>query len=316
MEQNKDRFLVFANKNLQIFEVLIWYACNANCFFCSNDPVWRSVNPRSVRERTSEVLKQIYEAKKKGFQILGLTGGEPTIYPDIFKVLAFAKNLGFQTIRIQTNAIRLSDIDFCKKIIAAGVNFVKFSISSHKAAVHDYQSQVPGNFEMNMKALDNLAKLEVSTEVNTVITKMNYKFIPQFVAKMSEKRISRLVIISPRYTGRMATRPDMHVTLTQSQPYIQEAIDLAKDLGMANVIVLNVPLCFMTGYENHVAERSPFNVEVSTPMGGQIQRVQENLDTGKVKSAVCQKCRYDKECNGVWREYAHFFGLDEVRPVK
>jgi cyclic pyranopterin phosphate synthase len=316
MEKDKDRFLVFANKNLQIFEILIWYSCNANCFFCSNDPVWRNVDPRSVRARTDQVLKQIQDAKKSGFQILGLTGGEPTIYPDILKVVAYAKNLGFQTIRTQSNGIRLSDFDFCKKIIEAGVNFVKFSISSHKAAIHDYQSQVPGNFEMNMRAMDNLEKLEVSFEVNTVVTKLNYKFLPQFIAKMGEKKVSRIVIISPRYTGRMATQPDMHVTLTESYPYMQEAIDLAKDLGMANIILLNVPLCFMVGYENHVSERSPFNVEVSTPTSGKTQKLQENMVGGKVKSAVCRQCRYDGECNGVWSEYVDFFGLSEIKPVK
>jgi len=316
MEKNKDRFLVFSDKDLKIFEILIWYACSANCFFCSNDPVWRNVDPRSVAGRTSEILKQISDAKKKGFKILGLTGGEPTIYPDILKVIAFAKSLDFQTIRIQTNAMRLSDFDFCKKIIEAGVNFVKFSITGHKAAIHDYQSQVPGNFERNMQALDNLAKLEVGAEVNTVVTKINYKFLPQFVAKMGEKKVSRIVVIFPLYTGRMATRPDMHVSLSQARPYIQEAIDLAKDLGMFNIILLNIPLCFMIGYENHVSERRPFNVEISTPMGGKIQRVQENMESGKIKSLVCRQCRYNSECLGVWREYAKVFGLDEIKPVK
>jgi len=35
-----------------------------------------------------------------------------------------------------------------------------------------------------------------------------------------------------------------------------------------------------------------------------------------VKSKTCKECKYNNRCYGVWKNYADFFGLEELKPVK
>jgi MoaA/NifB/PqqE/SkfB family radical SAM enzyme len=316
----QDNFFADIHKNRELnskhlFELMIWYACNANCVFCSNNPELRKVDPRTIRYRTAEVMHEIAVARKDGYRILGLSGGEPTIYPDILKVLAFAKKLGFEVIRIQTNAIRLSNYDFCQKIIEAGANFIKFSIHGHKAALHDKLTMVPGSYDMVMAALDNLAELEVATEINFVVNRENFRFIPQFIVSMFNKSVSKFVIIFPTYEGRMKTDYEKWgVKLSDAAPYIKEAIKIVEILGLDKVIIMNVPACFLRGYEAFASGRTVLGIKVSTPNGVSDSSAGD-FDAGYVKAPVCSQCTYSDRCNGVYATYADVYGVSELEPI-
>lgn len=300
-------------KNL--FEIMLWYSCNANCFFCSNEPRLRAMDKNAIASRTREILKQIYEASQEGYQILGLTGGEPTIYPDILKILEFAKKMKFRTIRIQTNAMRLADYNFCQRVIGAGANFIKFSIHGHKAALHDKLTQVPGSYDMVMRAFANLERMEVATETNFLINRWNYRFVPQFIAAMHKHEKSRFVIIFPMYEGKMAQEADViGIRLSEAAPYVIEAIQLVRDLDIDKIIVMNMPRCFLAGYEKYAADRRPFNIKVSTPSGTSDSFGEEATEYRK-KTQRCNLCVYKDGCMGLWKNYLDQYGDEEVKPI-
>jgi MoaA/NifB/PqqE/SkfB family radical SAM enzyme len=62
---------------------------------------------------------------------------EPSLHPDILEIALYARDIGFQMIEMVTNGNRLSDMNFCTKLIQAGINTFSLSIHSHNTKIHD-----------------------------------------------------------------------------------------------------------------------------------------------------------------------------------
>jgi hypothetical protein len=54
-----------------------------------------------------------YEAEP---ELLQLSGGEPTLHPDIIEIVRYAKNLGIQDVAVSTNGLRLLEEDFAEEL--------------------------------------------------------------------------------------------------------------------------------------------------------------------------------------------------------
>ena len=291
-------------KKRDLFELLLGYSCNANCQFCSIDPAKRKIN-----SGTKELIGSIYQAKKDGFKYLGIGGGEPTIRKDLVSLISFAKKLKFDAIRIETNGIALSYPEYCRRLVEAGLDFVKISIHSHKPEIHDSLTCVPGAFKKILKAIENLQKLRVRIEINTVINKMNYKSYLQFVNFFVKKGIGTFCFIYPLYTGRMAENwREIGISMKGSICYLKEAFDLVDSLELDKWLVFNFPYCFMEGYEKKVIEQ--YGMKLASP-DRIINDADVDIRAGKIKLIGCKKCQHNLQCSGIWKEYIRRFGRKE-----
>lgn len=293
-----------------LLELTVGYSCNSNCRFCSIDPRKRGIN-----STTTELIAKIREAKQNGFRILGFGGGDPTIRKDIFLLAQAGKMVGFEAVRIQTNGIALAYYDFCKKLVEAGVNIFKISVHSHKPDISDYLTRVPKSLECVLQGIGNLQKLGVRIELSIVLTKQNYRFLPQYIDFFIQKGIGSFCIIFPIYSGNMLLcKDDVGVKVSEAAPYIHEALDLIKAFELDKGIVFNMPFCYMIGYENDVVELAAFNTRVETP-----DFIIEDLDVdrkmGKIKFVSCQSCKYFQKCEGVWKSYVDIYGNEEFKPI-
>lgn len=300
-----------AKNERELFELLPGYVCNANCRFCSL-PEERG----KIESQTQELFLSIYRARKDGFKYLGIGGGEPTVRKDLASLIAFAKKIGFSVVRIETNGIRLAYFDYCQDLVKAGLDFVKISIHGHKAQIHDYLTRVPGSFEKVLQAIDNLQKLGVRVEINTVINKKNYRFYPQFIRFFAQKGIGSFCFIYPLYTGKMAkNRKEIGVMTKEVAPYIKKSLKLIDDLELDKGIVFNIPPCLLKGQVNKMVEFSSFNTKVAAP-----DSITESVDYMRSKSKKkfkrCGKCVFFQSCEGVWLDYLEFFGEKEFQPIR
>ncbi len=294
----------FEQANNRLYELTLGYTCNSNCKFCSICP-----DKRKIDKTTIEAMEDISQAKRQDFRLLGFGGGEPTMRKDIIKLTGFAKALKFQTIRIQTNGFLLGYKDFCNKLIEAGANFFKISVHGHKAEIHDYLTQVPGSFDLILKGIGNLQDLGIRVELNIVLNKINYKFLPQYINFFAGKQISSFCIIFPVYSGNMAlNQKKIGIRICEAASYIHEALGLINDLGLDKGVVFNVPYCYMKGYENHVVEK--FNMKLIAP-----DLVVDDADADtkrvKIKPDSCKNCRFSPKCNGIWSQYLNLYGEEE-----
>lgn len=297
-------------KEVALFEVLVGFACNNNCRFCSID-----FEKRRFNKSTEQIKQDILAAKKSGAEILGFTGGEPTIRRDIFELVEFAKRQGFRTVRIQTNGRMFASKEFTRRIVGAGANYFKFTINSHKPQIHDFLTQVPGSFEQTIAGLKNVKALNRTVEVNILINKQNYKLLPQTVKFLIDLGISQFTLIFPSYIGNaIVYKRDVAVSLSEAVPYVKEALDIIEDYELDKAVTVSIPPCFMQGYERYATtELHPMRTKV---VGPEFEaNLDEKMKEEKRKAPQCENCKYGLLCKGIRYDYAELFGFDEIKPV-
>lgn len=288
--------------------IIVGYPCNLKCRICYID------YEKEMAEKTTDKIKEeILFSKKKGCEIIAFDGGEPTIRRDIFELANFAKEQEFKVIRIQTNAVKLADMSFTKKLVDSGVNFFKVSIHGHNAEIQDYISRVEGSFDKIVEGIKNLKKLGQSVEANIVINKANYRFLPQIVAYLIGLGISKFCITFIQLKGNALMNVDSTaIRLSKVIPYLKNALDITEDTNLDYCTTVNIPLCFMKDYENYVADYSDDfgedRIMITT------EGVEEgNLDDG-IKVKACKSCKYFNKCTGIGPNYIKIFGDSEINP--
>ena len=83
----------------------IGYVCNEHCRFCPCSEGSVNVPSLTYDEICSTIRRAIEE---RGVENILLSGGEPTIHPEFFRILEFIKGLNVN-ISMLTNALRLAD---------------------------------------------------------------------------------------------------------------------------------------------------------------------------------------------------------------
>src|SRR5437016_1074785 len=106
------------------------YQCNLTCPHCCVPIEWPD------RLDIGAALRFLEDAAAQGISILGLTGGEPFLYPEfVHKVCRRAAELGFRFDKIMTNGVWHSDIHELEAVfseLAAGAYSGKLGLSVDK----------------------------------------------------------------------------------------------------------------------------------------------------------------------------------------
>ncbi|MDD5254416.1 MAG: radical SAM protein [Candidatus Nanoarchaeia archaeon] len=180
------------------------------CLRCKQCNLWKRVDKLNQEYLTeSEIVKLIRDIRKWNplTKTLMFCGGEPFLEKGIFRYIQVAKRLKFFT-TITTNGF-LIDEDMAYDIVDSGLDELCFSLDAPEAKIHDNIRGVKGSFDRLIKAneLINKAKRELnrktpSIRVNTVISNLNYKYlplIPSLLRKMGIKEYAAqyITVVSP-----------------------------------------------------------------------------------------------------------------------
>jgi len=89
--------------------------CNLKCPICfANAPYGEDLPVAQVIDMINSFVS--YEVKP---EILQLSGGEPTLHPDVIKIINYAKYLDIEDVVLSTNGLRLLDESFAKELAEA-----------------------------------------------------------------------------------------------------------------------------------------------------------------------------------------------------
>lgn len=294
------------------FELILNYNCNARCLFCSQGGFDKSRNAPFAA-----IARNIYAARKAGYGRLGLTGGEPLIRPDILKVIALGKSVGFDFIRVQTNGIKLADAAFCAGLVKAGLTFCKFSFTTDREKDHDALTGAPGAFKKALAGLGHLRRLKIRVGTNILVNRRNYRRLPEIIKFFLERGITNFVVIYPVYTGAMAANAGkLGVSLPQCAPHFLRAVRTMEAAGLpGEILFLNTPPCFISGRESLAIGLDAFNTVVTDPDGKRTD-LDAGADAAKVKGPPCRRCALAGKCRGADRNYVKLFGWNGFAPVK
>ncbi len=273
--------------------------CNQACAFCFVDRELPAPPAATIRA-------EIELAAQEGVALLALSGGEPTLDPNLPAHIAHADSLGLR-VRLQTNALRCAEPGYANRLAAAGLDESFVSLHAAQGATSDAITGAPNTHQRTLSGIDALVAAGVQVQVNCVITGANSDQLNDLPRLISERwpgvvalnlswahASSELVPLSRQVTPRLADiRSEIAATIAACQALNVTFRGLDGQCGL--------PLC--------MPDRRWLD-EARLP-----RLPQREPPAGFIKIQGCQSCAWDERCIGLRQGYASLYGTDELRPV-
>src|SRR5262249_49643811 len=109
---------------------------------------------------------------KRGYFGVILTGGEPSLHPELPAICRYATDQGLH-VRMITNGWRMSDESFAKDMAEAGLRLTHVSVYSVRPDIEERLRGTPGTLEKAYAAVENAHKHGIDVNINCVINKLN-----------------------------------------------------------------------------------------------------------------------------------------------
>ena len=170
------------------------YRCNNACFMCDL-PKPRTYEARGERESTTEELKAVIDDMAAiGVAGLSLAGGEPTVRPDCFELLAHGRRRGM-LVHLNTNGYNLlARPERIDDLLDSGVDSMNFSLDGAAAAIHNRLRNAVYGFERIEKATELILARRSSGRPSVTYTFVlgpdNCDEVPAFVALARQRGIN------------------------------------------------------------------------------------------------------------------------------
>ncbi|MCB9787651.1 MAG: radical SAM protein [Deltaproteobacteria bacterium] len=217
--------------------------CNHFCGFCSN--------PTTPYVHTFETMKVLVDDfVDRGYFGIILTGGEPTLHPELPRITGYARERGLH-VRMITNGHKLADPDFARELAEAGLQHAHVSIYSVRPEVEDRLRGIPNTLNRAFQALDNAHANGITVNINCVINKQNadhldenieyfiehHPYIPHFVWNNLDPSMGRAEVNQDEYMHR----------LRDCEASLHRACRLLHASGRT-FRVEKMPLCYLTEF--------------------------------------------------------------------
>lgn len=289
-------------------DIKLHYACNNNCIHCviadqrarvlgRGDPDFRT---------TAQVATELAEARSRGFELVTLTGGEPTIRRDLPDIVRAARALGL-LVGLQTNGRMLAYPEVREGLVGQGIRFI-IALHGPDAAVHDAVTRTPGSFDQTMAGIKSLAAAGEKITLKILMSRLNGDRLDDLAQTGLAAGAREFNFTFPHGLGNAAREHTLAIpSFAEIIPALTRAMDL---LEMAGAIYMTeaVPLCLLGRHRDHASE-TVFRARVRSEVRQLDQPARDfsrDRVEGKVHPPECGGCDILHDCEGIWREYFDF----------
>jgi len=203
--------------------------CNLTCPTC-----YAGSSPTHGRHRTLDEVKQMLDAvvaNEREPDVVQISGGEPTIHPQFFEILDYAKSLPIKHVMVNTNGIEIAkDFEFTKRLASYQPAFeIYLQFDSFKNEV--LRSMRGADlFSIREKAIEHLNELNLSTTLVVTLQKsLNDDEIGKTIDFALKQKCVRGVTFQPtQIAGRLDHFDSQcdRITLTEVRRKILEQTDV------------------------------------------------------------------------------------------
>jgi radical SAM protein with 4Fe4S-binding SPASM domain len=300
------------------------YICNFSCLHCRNAT---STGKYLDINDYINIIEQIAKIKP---EFLTIGGGEPLLYPELYKLVSKAKELGIKP-RILSNGWLVNKA-LIMKLVENGMWGISISLDGAKAETHDKIRGVKGSYDRVINALKLLTSLGVNSPVSMTVNAFNINEIEEEAElcynlgvknlgirpmlpsgrglkiyselKMSDYRdvLTRTYALKLQYKGKMNVSSGDPLYNTIDQEYLKKAEQSnfkvlgGCDIGISMLRIDpegNVSLCPLIP-----------NLHVGNILHDDIKAIWEKNNvinafrTREVLNGVCKDCKYKYICGG------------------
>lgn len=199
--------------------------CNLTCPTC-----YAGSSPTYGRHRTIAEVRKMLDtivSNEKEPDVVQISGGEPTLHPDFFEILDYAKSLPIKHLMVNTNGIRIAqELGFVEKLASYMPDFeIYLQFDSFK---EDALLSLRGATlaKIRKKAIENLNEFNLSTTLVVTLQKgLNDDEIGKIINYGLEQKCVRGVTFQPtQIAGRLENfnHATDRITLTEVRRKILE----------------------------------------------------------------------------------------------
>ncbi len=158
--------------------------CNLKCQICFANAAASGYVYEPSYEQVVQMLNVLRAKKPVPTPAVQFSGGEPTIYPKIFEVLKYAKQVGFAQVQIATNGLKLTDMEFCIKLRNSGLNTTYLQFDGFNREMY---KKIRGRDLLNIKfkVIENYKNIKP--------TPMSLVLVPTIVNEINNHEVGKIV---------------------------------------------------------------------------------------------------------------------------
>lgn len=261
--------------------------CNFRCLMCPQPPC----ADNSAQHADNLKILQLLD---KRIEMIGITGGEPTLFPDrLEEYFQFiSKKFPATRVEILTNASPLYDFDKAKRLALAAPLNTCWCVSIHgdTGSLAESIMRCRGGWDKALAGVINLAKLQQQIELRVVITKNNAPYIDDIATFIYRNFpfVYHVAFMGQEITGEARrNHAEIWIEPIDYAPSLDKAVNYLTAMGM-NVSIYNIPLCLLPQTARQFAARS--------------------ISDWKQKYiATCNRCQIKSKCCGFFATSGEYY---------
>ena len=161
--------------------IVIWEmtrACALACQHCRAEAIPRRDHSELS---TSEAFDLVNAVRECGKPIFVLTGGDPLMRDDIYKIAEYATNQGLR-VAVSPSATGRLTRRALDQLTRSGCRRISLSIDAPSAELHDAFRGVKGSFQRTMDAARAAREVGLELQINTTLSRFNKAAIADMAA--------------------------------------------------------------------------------------------------------------------------------------
>ncbi|HEX9702006.1 MAG TPA: heme d1 biosynthesis radical SAM protein NirJ [Rhodospirillales bacterium] len=213
--------------------VVIWNLirrCNLNCKHCYSISADRDF-PGELT--TAEVYAVMDDLKAFGVPVMILSGGEPLLRSDIFKISRRAKEMGFY-VGLSTNGTMIGE-RIVAAVAAVGYDYVGISLDGI-GRTHDMFRRHDGAYDLSLNAVRLCRKRGIKVGLRFTMTMDNARELPDLIKLAEDEGVDKFYLSHLNYAGRgntnraddaqhATTRAAMNLLFDTCWDYVERGLD-------------------------------------------------------------------------------------------
>jgi MoaA/NifB/PqqE/SkfB family radical SAM enzyme len=185
--------------------------CSNACSFCTTRIIGLENRSPWEVDGFEKIRRTLEEVRKKGYRRLRLAAIEPLEHPDIVRVLKNASELGFSDLEVWSHGGPLSDLDFARAVLEAGLTSLDVPVFGPGADIHDGIAGRAGAYRQTVAGLSNLRSLGFSRIAShMVLARGNHDLVAETLLACEDNAfgpVASIVLAAPSSTDPEWYRP-------------------------------------------------------------------------------------------------------------
>jgi cyclic pyranopterin phosphate synthase len=290
-----------------LLDVILGYDCNLACDYCTITPAMRS---RALA--ATAVVQALRDGRRRSYDRVAFTGGEPTIRPDLVPLIRTAAQLGYDDIKVQSNGLLFSAANVAR-LLAAGVTRFHVSVHTHEPAAYDALVARPESHALMEAGLRNVVDSGRHVVVDLIVKHDTFQRLPEAIDWIAAHGVREIHLWYVSLTDHNADKLESLPRMTDAVPLMREAFARAK-VHAIDIKSLHVPRCLLGDDWERAWDPGAQRVMVVTPEA--TFELKQSRLAGQDQVPACAGCRFEAICPGVRSDYLARYGDAEVAAAR